>query len=116
MIQTNGFTTKLLDPTDQEAIALNNMAVDFMKNLDRNPEMAKGQFKNGILPHMMRAIRTVKTLDEHLEAHAIEIKKLLKANVAMIELLKKHSIDMPNFGAIEEEVIRDHEERYGKRV
>jgi hypothetical protein len=113
MIEQNGFATKLLDPTEKEAIMLNNQAVEFMKNLERNPQMAKSQFKNIILPHMMRALRTTRVLDEHLEATALEVKKLLKANVILIELLKRNGIDMPNFSEIENDVIRDHLAEYG---
>lgn len=100
-----GYRTAMMDPTTQEAMALNNMAVEFMKDLDRNPMKAKETFKTAILPHMMRAIRTVKVLDEHLADHAFQIDALLKANVEMIDLLKKHSIDLPNFG----EILKDAE-------
>lgn len=102
---TPGHRTALMDPTTSEAIILNNMAVDFMKDLDRNPGQAKMTFKTVILPHMMRAIRTTKVLDDHLEASDFQIKALLKANVEMIDLLKKHSIDLPNFA----EILRDAE-------
>lgn len=114
-LETNGFATKLMDPTDREALALNDLAVGFMKDLERNPQRAKETFNGAILPHMMRALRTVKVLDTHLEAHALEIKKLLRANVVMIDLLKQKGIDMPNFAAIEDEVIREHVNMYGER-
>lgn len=95
-----GHATAMMDPTTQEAIALNNMAVDFMKDLDRNPKKAKETFKNIILPHMMRAIRTTKVLDDHLADSDFQVNALLKANVAMIELLQKNGIDLPNFAEI----------------
>lgn len=100
-----GHRTALMDPTTQEAITLNNLSVDFMKDLDRNPGKAKETFKKIILPHMMRAIKTVKVLDEHLEASDFQVSALLKANVEMIDLLKKNSIDLPNFA----EILRDAE-------
>ncbi len=100
-----GHRTALMDPTTQEAMALNNMAVDFMKDLDRNPTKAKQTFKEVILPHMMRAIRTVKVIDEHLEASDFQVSALMKANIEMIDLLKKNSIDLPNFA----EIMRDAE-------
>jgi hypothetical protein len=100
-----GYRTAIMDPTHAEAIKLNNMAVDFMKDLDRDPKKAKQDFKTIILPFMMRAIKTTKVLDEHLEASDFQISALLKANVEMIELLKKHSIAMPNFA----EIMRDAE-------
>lgn len=102
---TPGHRTALMDPTTQEAITLNNLAVDFMKDLDKNPARAKQTFKTVILPHMMRAIRTTKVLDDHLEASDFQVKALLRANVEMIDLLKKNSIDLPNFA----EILRDAE-------
>lgn len=104
-IVTPGHRTALMDPTTNEAILLNNMAVDFMKDLDRNPRRAKESFKTIILPHMMRAIRTVKVLDEHLESSDFQVTALMKANVEMIDLLKKNSIPLPNFA----EILRDAE-------
>jgi hypothetical protein len=95
-----GHRTAIMDPTTAEAIRLNNLAVDFMKDLDRNPKKAKQDFNAVILPFMMRAIKTTQILDEHLEAADFQIKALMKANVVMIDLLKKHSIDMPNFAEI----------------
>ena len=114
-LEQNGFARKLLDPTDREAIMLNNQAVEFMKDLEKNPMRAKATFKNIILPHMMRALRTVKVLDEHLEAHALELKKLLRANVVLIDLCKQKGIDLPNFTEIEEAVIQEHVDMYGNR-
>lgn len=115
VIEQGGFARKLLDPTEKEAIILNNQAVEFMKNLERNPMMAKKQFKEIILPHMMRAMRTIQVLDEHLEAHAMEIKKLLRANVVLIDKLKIAGVDMPNFTEIENEVIQEHVDMHGNR-
>jgi hypothetical protein len=115
MLETNGFARKLLDPTEREAIALNNMAVQFMKDLEKNPMKAKLDFNATILPHMMRAIRTVKVLDEHLEAASFEVKKLLKANVVLIDLLKRNNIDMPNFAEIEREVEDARAEEHANR-
>lgn len=100
-----GYRTAIMDPTHAEAIKLNNLAVDFMKDLDRNPAKARQDFKAVILPFMMRAIKTTKVLDDHLEASDFQISALLKANVEMIELLKKNSIDLPNFA----EILRDAE-------
>jgi hypothetical protein len=97
---TPGYRSTQLDPTTKEAITLNNMAVDFMKDLERNPQRAKQTFKEIILPHMMRAIHTVKLIDEQLEASDFQVHALLKANVIMIDMLKKHSIDLPNFTEI----------------
>jgi hypothetical protein len=104
-IVTPGHRTALMDPTTAEAITLNNMAVGFMKDLDKNPARAKEVFKTVILPHMMRAIRTTKVLDDHLEASDFQVDALLKANVEMIELLKKNNIALPNFA----EILRDAE-------
>ncbi len=100
-----GHRTALMDPTTEEAIRLNNLAVDFMKDLDRNPKKAKQDFKAVILPFMMRAIKTTKVLDEHLEASDFQVNALLKANVEMIDLLKKNNIALPNFS----EILRDAE-------
>lgn len=100
-----GHKTAIMDPTTQEAITLNNLAVDFMKDLTRNPDKAKLTFKTLILPHMMRAIKTTQVLDDHLEASDFQVSALLKANVEMIDLLKKNNIALPNFA----EILRDAE-------
>jgi hypothetical protein len=99
-IATDGYKTRLLDPTDQEALALNNMAVQFMKDLEKNPMKARQDFNAIILPHMMRALKTVKVLDMELEAADLAIKKLLKANVVLIDWCKQKGIDTPNFDEI----------------
>jgi mRNA-degrading endonuclease YafQ of YafQ-DinJ toxin-antitoxin module len=87
---------------------LNNQAVQFMKDLEKNPLKAKADFKAIILPHMMRCLRTVQVLDQELEAHALEIKKLIKANVVLIDTLKRNGVDMPNFNAIEDDAVAEH--------
>lgn len=120
MIEQNGFATKLLDPTEKEAIMLNNQAVQFMKDLEKNPMRAKANFKEIILPHMMRCLRTVQVLDRELEAHAFQVKLLLKANVVLIDLLKRNNIDMPNFAEIERQVtdeqVAEHAETHGSQL
>lgn len=114
-IEREGFATKLLDPTEKEAMILNNQAVQFMKDLEKNPLKAKQDFKAVILPHMMRALRTVQVLDQELESQTLAVSKLLKANVVLIDILKQKGIDMPNFSEIENDAIREHVERHGDR-
>lgn len=93
-----------LDPTTKEAMALNNMAVDFVKDLDRDPSKAKITFRTYILPHMMKCLRSLQILDDQLVGAAEQNALLLKSNAVLIDLLKQNGIDMPNFAQIQREV------------
>jgi hypothetical protein len=107
---------RLEDPSEKEAIALNNIAIDFMKDLERNPMQAKMTFKAVILPMMMRALKTLKMVDDQLVGTAEQNAVLLKANVVLIETLKLNNIDMPNFEAIQDEAVRQFNETHGSAV
>jgi hypothetical protein len=57
----------------------------------------------------MRALKTVKILDMELEAADLAIKKLLKANVVLIDWCKQKGIDTPNFDEISRTAEAEHE-------
>lgn len=107
---------RLEDPTEKEAMALNNIAVEFMKDMDRNPMQAKMTFKTVILPMMMRVLKTLKLVDDQLVGTAEQNAILLKANVVLIDLLKKNNIDMPNFEAIQDEAVKEFVSTHGSIV
>jgi hypothetical protein len=119
-----GNVTATLDPTTQEALALNHMAVEFMKALETNPAQAKKLFNEVILRHMMRAMRTIKVMDDQLGDEILAKKKLLKANLALIDSIKMHNnkwnlppkfrVEMPNFSVIEAQAIQEHEAEFNK--
>jgi hypothetical protein len=118
-ISTLSFDKTLLrleDPTEKEAMYLNNLAVEFMKDLEKNPMQAKKTFNTVILPMMMRCLKTLKMVDDQLVGTAEQNAVLLKANVVLIDLLKRNSIDMPNFDAIKEEAVNDFKQRHGSTV
>lgn len=94
----------LINPTDKEAIFINNFSVEYLKALSNNPDEGKRVYNKVIRPYMEAQLATIRILDDQVEGCIEQNALLLKSNAVLIDLCKQHSVPMPNFDQIQRDV------------
>ena len=100
----------LLNPTDSEAIFVNNFSVNFLKLVDKDPMEAKKIYTKIVRPYMEAQLATVRIMEDQIQGTIEQNALLLKSNAVLIDQLKKHGVPMPNFDQVERDVRRQLQE------